>query len=186
MPIIQAKNLKKFYPSPDTPNKQFAAVNDIDLTKTAKVVVENDGEQQIITIYPGKDNSVVFDAKGIAEESYEKVKLLLEKELKVSVVSFPMKLEKLTEIHDMILNVPGPKHLGQIGAVQVEEAKILTAIKDGVLLSLYPKLEKCLPILGIEEYNKPPRKSAKKKPAKTTTKTPRARKGKSNPDEVVI
>lgn len=32
MPIIQAKNLKKFYPSPDTPNKQFAAVNDIDLT----------------------------------------------------------------------------------------------------------------------------------------------------------
>ena len=32
MPIIQAKNLKKFYPSPDTPNKQFAAVNDINLT----------------------------------------------------------------------------------------------------------------------------------------------------------
>ena len=71
-------------------------------------------------------------------------------------------------------------------AVQVEEAKILTAVKDGELLKLYPKLEKCLPILGIEEYNKPPRKSAKKKPAKTTTKTPRARKGKSAPDEVVI
>jgi hypothetical protein len=51
------------------------------------------------------------------------------------------------------------------------------------LLKLYPKLEKCLSILGIEEYNKPPRKSAKKKPA---TKTPRARKGKSAPDEVVI
>ena len=71
-------------------------------------------------------------------------------------------------------------------AVQVEEAKILTAVKDGVLLSLYPKLEKCLPILGIEEYNKPPRKSAKKKPVATTTKTPRARKGKSAPDEVVV
>ena len=68
-------------------------------------------------------------------------------------------------------------------AVQHEEAKILTAVKDGVLLSLYPGLEKCLPILGIEEYNKPPRKSAKKK---STAKTPRARKGKSNPDEVVI
>jgi hypothetical protein len=68
-------------------------------------------------------------------------------------------------------------------AVQVEEAKILTAVKDGVLLSLYPGLEKCLPILGIEEYNKPPRKSAKKK---STAKTPRARKRKSNPDEVVI
>ena len=71
-------------------------------------------------------------------------------------------------------------------AVQVEEAKILTAIKDGVLLSLYPKLEKCLPILGIEEYNKPPRKSPKKKATTKTTKTPRARKGKSAPDEVVI
>lgn len=68
-------------------------------------------------------------------------------------------------------------------AVQHEEAKILTAVKDGELLKLYPKLEKCLPILGIEEYNKPPRKSAKKKPV---TKTPRARKGKSAQDEVVI
>jgi hypothetical protein len=71
-------------------------------------------------------------------------------------------------------------------AVQVEEAKILTAVKDGVLLSLYPKLEKCLPLLGIEEYNKLPRKSAKKKSTTKTTKTPRARKGKSAPDEVVI
>ena len=71
-------------------------------------------------------------------------------------------------------------------AIQHEEAKILTAVKDGVLLSLYPKLEKCLPLLGIEEYNKAPRKSAKKKSTTKTTKTPRARKGKSNPDEVVI
>lgn len=71
-------------------------------------------------------------------------------------------------------------------AVQAEEAKILTAVKDGALLKLYPKLEKCLPILGIEEYNKPPRKSNKKPTAKTTTKTPRARKGKSAPDEVVV
>jgi len=71
-------------------------------------------------------------------------------------------------------------------AIQHEEAEILTAVKDGVLLSLYPKLEKCLPLLGIEEYNKPPRKSTKKKASATTTKTPRARKGKSAPDEVVI
>ena len=35
------------------------------------------------------------------------------------------------------------------------EAKILTSVKDGTLLKLYPKLEKCLPLLGIEEYNKP-------------------------------
>jgi len=71
-------------------------------------------------------------------------------------------------------------------AIQVEEAKILTAVKDGELLKLYPKLEKCLPILGIEEYNKPPRKSTKKKTAKTTTKKPRAKKEKSTADEVVV
>lgn len=71
-------------------------------------------------------------------------------------------------------------------AIHVDEAKILTAVKDGQLLSLYPKLEKCLPILGIEEYNKAPRKSAKKKSTTKTTETPRARKNKSNPDEVVI
>ena len=71
-------------------------------------------------------------------------------------------------------------------AIQHEEATILTAVKDGVLLSLYPKLEKCLPLLGIEEYNKPPRKSPKKKATTKTTKSPRARKGKSAPDEVVI
>jgi len=71
-------------------------------------------------------------------------------------------------------------------SIQVDEAEVLTAVKDGELLSLYPKLEKCLPILGIEEYNKPPRKSAKKKATTKTAKTPRARKGKSNPDEVVV
>ena len=71
-------------------------------------------------------------------------------------------------------------------AVQSVEAKILTAVKDGTLLKMYPKLEKCLPLLGIEEYNKAPRKSVKKKAAKTATKTTRTRKGKSNPDEVVI
>ena len=47
--------------------------------------------------------------------------------------------------------------------IHVVESKILTAVKDGALLKLYPKLEKCLPILGIEEYNKPvPKKSRKK------------------------
>ena len=35
------------------------------------------------------------------------------------------------------------------------EAKVLTAVKDGKLLDLYPKLEKMLPSLGIHEYNKP-------------------------------
>ena len=50
------------------------------------------------------------------------------------------------------------------------EAKILTAVKDGTLLKLYPKLEKCLPILGIEEYNKPVKKTAKKKASSKSKK----------------
>ena len=50
------------------------------------------------------------------------------------------------------------------------EAKILTAVKDGTLLKLYPKLEKCLPILGIKEYNKPVKKTAKKKASSKSKK----------------
>lgn len=47
--------------------------------------------------------------------------------------------------------------------IHVVESKILTAVKDGTLLKIYPKLEKCLSLLGIEEYNKPvPKKSRKK------------------------
>jgi len=38
---------------------------------------------------------------------------------------------------------------------------VLTAVKDGKLLDIYPKLEKMLPTLGITEYNKP---KAKRKP----------------------
>ena len=41
------------------------------------------------------------------------------------------------------------------------EAKVLTAVKDGKLLDIYPTLEKMLPTLGITEYNKP---KAKRKP----------------------
>lgn len=44
-----------------------------------------------------------------------------------------------------------------------KEAAVLTAIKDGTLLKLYPKLEKLLKDLGITEYNKPVKKTRKKK-----------------------
>jgi hypothetical protein len=44
-----------------------------------------------------------------------------------------------------------------------KEAAILTAVKDGTLLKMYPKLEKLLKDLGIEEYNKPVKKTRKKK-----------------------
>lgn len=46
-----------------------------------------------------------------------------------------------------------------------KEANVLTAVKDGTLLKLYPKLEKLLKDLGIEEYNKPVKKTRKKKKA---------------------
>lgn len=51
-------------------------------------------------------------------------------------------------------------------SVHHKEAKILTAIKDGTLLELYPELESLLPGLGITEYNKP----ETKKKSKTTKK----------------
>ena len=44
-----------------------------------------------------------------------------------------------------------------------KEAEVLTAVKDGTMLKLYPKLEKLLKDLGIEEYNKPVKKTRKKK-----------------------
>lgn len=44
-----------------------------------------------------------------------------------------------------------------------KEAEVLTHVKDGTLLKLYPKLEKMLNGLGIEEYNKPVKKTRKKK-----------------------
>jgi hypothetical protein len=48
------------------------------------------------------------------------------------------------------------------------EAKILTAVKDGVLLEMYPKLEKLLKDLGITEYNKLPEKKTRKPRKKKT------------------
>jgi hypothetical protein len=51
-------------------------------------------------------------------------------------------------------------------SVHHKEAKILTAVKDGTLLELYPELESLLPGLGITEYNKP----ETKKKSKTTKK----------------
>ncbi len=43
------------------------------------------------------------------------------------------------------------------------EADLLTSVKDGKLLELYPKLEKLMKPLGIEEYNKPVKKKSRKK-----------------------
>ena len=47
-----------------------------------------------------------------------------------------------------------------------KEAEVLTHVKDGTLLKAYPKLEKLLSVLGIEEYNKPKNKKPRKKTRK--------------------
>ncbi len=54
--------------------------------------------------------------------------------------------------------------------VHPAEAKILTAVKDGTLLEVYPQLESLLPILGIEEYNKPAKPKRKPRKKKETAK----------------
>jgi hypothetical protein len=57
--------------------------------------------------------------------------------------------------------------LNILEGVHHKEAKILTAVKDGKLLELYPQLETLLKPLGITEYNKtetkPKRKARDKK-----------------------
>lgn len=47
--------------------------------------------------------------------------------------------------------------------VHVKEAKLLTAVKDGKLLELYPALEKLMKPLGITEYNATKKKRAPRK-----------------------
>lgn len=49
--------------------------------------------------------------------------------------------------------------------VHHKEADILTAVKDGTLLSLYPQLEELLEGIGITEYTKPKKKRAPRKKA---------------------
>lgn len=47
-----------------------------------------------------------------------------------------------------------------------KEVKILTAVKDGKLLEVYPQLEKLLKPLGIDQYNKPTPAKKKRAPRK--------------------
>lgn len=67
-------------------------------------------------------------------------------------------------------NLPPVKREAQwlniLEGVHHKEAKILTAVKDGKLLELYPQLEALLEPLGITEYNKTEAKPKKKARAK--------------------
>ena len=47
--------------------------------------------------------------------------------------------------------------------VHHKEAELITHIKDGQLLKLYPKLEAILPDLGIKEWNKTKKKTTRRK-----------------------
>lgn len=53
--------------------------------------------------------------------------------------------------------------LNILEGVHHKEAKLLTAVKDGKLLEMYPQLEALLEPLGITEYNKPTKAKPKKK-----------------------
>ena len=52
--------------------------------------------------------------------------------------------------------------INTLEAIHHKEAKILTAVKDGTLLDLYPELEEVLPLIGITEYNKVVKKRTRK------------------------
>lgn len=79
------------------------------------------------------------------------------------------RIKQFTDPNSNMKNLPTWKQemnwLQILEGVHPEEAKILTAVKDGTLLGLYPKLEKLMEPLGITEYNKPKktRKTRKKK-----------------------
>tara|TARA_B100000902_G_scaffold113453_1_gene114581 strand:- start:901 stop:1374 length:474 start_codon:yes stop_codon:yes gene_type:complete len=79
------------------------------------------------------------------------------------------RIKQFTDPNSNMKNLPDWKQemnwLQILEGVHPEEAKILTAVKDGSLLGLYPKLEKLMEPLGITEYNKPKkvRKPRKKK-----------------------
>lgn len=64
-------------------------------------------------------------------------------------------------------NVPDWKREGVwlqiIEGIHYKEARILTAVKDGTLLELYPNLEELLEGIGITEYTKPTKKRAPRK-----------------------
>jgi len=82
------------------------------------------------------------------------------------------RVKMFTEPTANVKNLPKWKQeqtwLQVLEGVHPREAEILTAVKDGTLLNLYPKLEKLMKPLGIDNYVKP-KKTRKKKEAKVDT-----------------
>ncbi len=80
------------------------------------------------------------------------------------------RVKQFTDPNSNMKNLPPWKQemnwLQILEGVHHKEAAILTAVKDGKLLELYPKLEKLLAPLGITEYNKPVKAKKKTKTKK--------------------
>tara|TARA_B100000287_G_scaffold22074_1_gene21715 strand:- start:1264 stop:1752 length:489 start_codon:yes stop_codon:yes gene_type:complete len=76
------------------------------------------------------------------------------------------RIQQFTDPASNMNNLPDWKRemnwMSIIEGVHHKEAELITHIKDGELLKLYPKLEAILPDLGIEEYNKPKKKTRRK------------------------
>ena len=77
------------------------------------------------------------------------------------------RIKQFTDPNSNMKNLPPWKQemnwLQILEGIHPEEAKVLTAVKDGKLLDLYPKLEKLMEPLGITEYNKPKKKRTPRK-----------------------
>lgn len=77
------------------------------------------------------------------------------------------RIQQFTDPQSNMKNLPPWKQemnwLQILEGIHPAEAKILTAVKDGKLLELYPKLQKLMEPLGITEYNKPKKKRAPRK-----------------------
>ena len=76
------------------------------------------------------------------------------------------RIQQFTNPESNMNNLPDWKRemnwMSIIEGIHHKEAELITHIKDGELLKLYPKLEAILPDLGIEEYNKPKKKTRRK------------------------
>ena len=76
------------------------------------------------------------------------------------------RIKQFTDPDANIQNLPDWKRemnwMGILEGVHHKEAELITHIKDGQLLKLYPKLEAILPDLGIKEWNKTKKRTRRK------------------------
>ena len=115
---------------------------------------------------------------GLPDGMPETVKLDKELPAGMSETTIQMEWRRISAFTDPkgnMQNLPGWKReanwLQILEGLHHTEATWLTAIKDGKLLEVCPNVEKLLPKLGIEEYNKPVKKRAPRKKRATKAKS---------------